>query len=353
MVIRLTRLGFFLAGLGAAVWIVRAVGWPAVRTNFAAVGEWFVGLVALYALSQLAFVLAWWTVIEPRLRSAGFLRLFGVYLAGDAVNYLVPAANLAGEPVKAGLLRGTWGVGQALTSITVYKHAELLAQWLFMVGGTATALWRFDVPGPVALAAVAVLAGVGGGLLTLTWALRRSTYLPALDGLAAWKPLAARLLRHRAAAEALDGRLRVFYREHAPRFAAATALCLAGCGGALVETYLILRLLSPGRGWAAAVAIEALAMTLNNFFLFIPGRAGGAEGVRAGVFLLLGLPAAQGVAYGIVRRGRELVWLVPGLVVLLARPGGRLGRMWRPAPDRGEPHAAPAAAAIVPDADRG
>lgn len=350
---RLARVGLFLAGLGVAVWIVRAVGWPAVRANFAAIGWWFIGLVALYALAQLAFMLGWWIVIERRLRSAGFLRLFGVYLAGDCVNYLVPSGNLAGEPVKAALLREAWGMGQALTSITVYKHAELLAQGIFMAGGTAIALWHFDVPAPVALAAVAVLGALAGGLLGLTWVLRRGTYLPALNRLSAWKPLAARTLRYRAAAEALDGRLRAFYRDHGPRFAAATSLCLVAWGGALVETYLILRLLSPGQGWVTAVAIEALAMTLNNLFLFIPGRAGGAEGVRAGVFLLLGLPAAQGVAYGIVRRGRELIWLVPGLVVLLRRRAGWPGRVGRPAPTRSESRLEPASTAPISGADRG
>ena len=350
---QLARLGLFLAGLGVAVWIARAVGWPAVRANFAAVGGWCIGLVALYGLAQLAFMHGWWVVIERRLRSAGFLRLFGVYLAGDSVNYLVPSGNLAGEPAKAGLLRETWGMGQALTSITVHKHAELVAQWVFMVAGVAIALFHFDVPAPVTLAAAAVLAGLGGSLLALTWLLRTGTYLPVLNRLAAWKPLAARVLRHRAAAEALDGRLRAFYREQGPRFAAATGLCLVGWGGALVETYIILRLLSPGQGWLTAVAIEALAMTLNNLFFFIPGRAGSAEGVRAGVFLLLGLPLAQGVAYGIVRRGRELIWLVPGLLVLLKRQAGWLGQVGRPAPARSEPPLEPASTASISGADRG
>ena len=68
-------------------------------------------------------------------------------------------------------------------------------------------------------------------------------------------------------------------------------------------------------------------MVLNNILLFIPGRVGSAEGVRIGVYALVGLSAAQGTAYALVRRGRELLWLVPGFVVLLKRhvlEGGRL-----------------------------
>ena len=54
-------------------------------------------------------------------------------------------------------------------------------------------------------------------------------------------------------------------------------------------------------------------MTLNNLFLFVPGRVGAAEGIRVGIFVLLGLPAAQGAAYSVLRRGRELLWTLPGL----------------------------------------
>jgi hypothetical protein len=55
-------------------------------------------------------------------------------------------------------------------------------------------------------------------------------------------------------------------------------------------------------------------MALNNMLLFIPGRVGSAEGIRVGVFLVLGFPAGPGAAYSLVRRGRELAWVLPGLL---------------------------------------
>ena len=117
--------------------------------------------------------------------------------------------------------------------------------------------------------------------------------------------------------------IRRFYVHKRIHFFSAAAWCLAGWCGGLLETYLVLRLLAPGRGWETACAVEALAMLLNNMFLFVPGRAGTAEGVRTGVFVLLGLPAATGVAYGLVRRAREILWVLPGLVFLARRPAAR------------------------------
>jgi hypothetical protein len=59
------------------------------------------------------------------------------------------------------------------------------------------------------------------------------------------------------------------------------------------------------------VAIETLAMLVNTVLSFIPGRIGTAEGVRTALWVLVGFTAVQGIAYGLVRRARELVWLVP------------------------------------------
>jgi uncharacterized membrane protein YbhN (UPF0104 family) len=149
-------------------------------------------------------------------------------------------------------------------------------------------------------------------------ALPRRTYSPILNVLGHWKPLARLILRFEEPARRVDGRIASFYAEHPRRFAASTLLCFVGWCGGLLETWLVLRLLAPRAGFLEAFAIEGLAMTLNNLFLFIPGRIGSAEGVRVVVFLLLGLTAAQGAAYGLVRRGREIAWMVPGLLLLMA-----------------------------------
>jgi uncharacterized protein (TIRG00374 family) len=320
------RAGLAAAGIGLIAWIIRAVGWPAIEANVAAIGPWFPVLVGLYLFAQLAFMAGWWVVFDPSLRPARFLPLFAIYLAGDSVNYLVPSGNLAGEPVKAHLVRGVVGLGQAVTSVAVHKHAELVAQWLFLVAGTAVCLWHFDLPPPVTLAVGGILVFLGGSLLVVAWAFRRGTLLAVAHRLSRWRPLGALVGRYRARIEALDARLATFYRAGGRRFAAAGACCLVGWCGGLLESYLVLRLLAPQAGWATAVAVETLAMTLNSVLVFIPGRLGSAEGVRAGVCVLLGLTAAQGVAYGLVRRGRELLWVVPGLVVLVQRHAGRLGR---------------------------
>lgn len=318
--------GALVAGVGVIVWLLWAVGWPAIQANLSVIGAWFLVLVVINLFAQLAFMAGWWVVIEPPLRLSKFLSLFGMYLAGDSINYLIPSGNLAGAPVKAHLSRETLGLGHAVASITVHKHAELLAQWVLLVGGMGVCLTQVNLSLPVKLTATAILGGLGGGLLGMTWALRKGAFFPILHRLARWGPLFSRFKSYQPLTEECDARIRTFYSKQGRRFAASISWCLVGWCGGLLETYVILSLLSPTEGWVTAVAIETLAMTLNSLLSFVPGRVGSAEGVRVGVFVLLGLPAAQGVTYGIVRRGRELLWIVPGLVVLLKRHVGWLGQ---------------------------
>ncbi len=320
-------IGLFLAGISVLTWILWSVGLQAIQANLSAVGaSWFVLLIGLFLFAQLAFFAGWWVLIDPPLRVSSWLRLFGVYLAGDSINYLVASGNLAGEPLKAHLLRHSMGFGQALTSITVHKHAEIAAEWLFLIAGLAVCVAYFHLPLAVTLLVVGMIVALGASLLLLTWALRKGTFSPALRRITAWVPQAVSLRAFQPSADALDARIREVYDRQPALFLWATGWCLLGFCSGYVETYIILRLLAPTEGWATAVAIETLARALNHLFVFVPGRVGVAEGVRVGVFMLLGLPAAQGLAYGLVRRGRELVWVVPGLLVLLMRQAAWFGQ---------------------------
>lgn len=328
---RALRVALFVAGLAVLGGILAAVGWHSVADNLARIGAWFFALVALYTVAQVCFALGWWVLTPPRKVSFG--ELFAAYLGGDSVNYFT---SVAGEPVKAELLKSKLGFAHGLATVTVHRHADVLAQWMFLTGGVGVALWRFPIPALARGAVIASLLVLGVLVLAMTLGLRKGAFRPMVAGLARFRPLAHRLGRLEEAAARFDATIGGFYREKSVHFGRAVAWCLVGWCGGLVETYLILRLLSPAYDWSTAVAIESLAMVLNNILLFIPGRVGSAEGVRIGVYALVGLTAAQGTAYALVRRGRELVWLVPGFVVLLKRHVLGPGHMHLPEADLSE-----------------
>jgi glycosyltransferase 2 family protein len=313
------QIGLLLAGVAVTGWILWTVGLAALASNLSMIGAWVLVFIALFAFAQLAFMVGWWVLMDSEVRACGFLKLFGIYLAGDTINYVVPSGNLGGEPVKAYLLQEELGFGRALTSIVIHKHAELVAQWILLVGGLAICLTYFQLPNLMIVANTVIVGGLGGSLLLMTWILKSGTISPMLRRLADWRPLASFLQARQTAADTLATGIRAFYEDQWRWFLVATGWCFIGYCGGLLETYLVLWILSPAEGWRTAVAIETMVMAFNMLFVFVPARLGSAEGVRAGVFLLVGLPAAEGVAYGVIRRARELAWLLPGLVVLWKR----------------------------------
>ena len=309
------HIALFALGIAVIIAGFALVGWEPIMANLSRIHFYFFLLVGVCGLAQVLFTLGWWTIIG-RPHPVSFGKLLATYLAGDSVNYFT---GVGGEPIKAHLLRPKMGFGLAFATIAVHRHADLIAQWLFLIAGITVAVIRFDLPPAAKYIAVAGLLFIGTILFGLTRALRRGAFGPATRWLTRIKPLAARLAKLEAEAHRLDERIRVYYHEeeHRGTFALAVVWGFLGWCGGLLETWIVLKLLSPGHGWATAFAIEALAMVFNSMLLFIPGKIGSAEGVRVGVFALVGLTAAQGAAWALVRRGRELVWLVPGIIVLL------------------------------------
>ena len=103
-----SRAILLVAGIALGVFLVWKTGWSAVEANLASIGWWFFGLTALYLLAEIAFVLGWRAVMDPRPPLSSLPALLRIYLAGNTLNYLAPG-SVAGEPVRASMLRERLG----------------------------------------------------------------------------------------------------------------------------------------------------------------------------------------------------------------------------------------------------
>lgn len=126
------------------------------------------------------------------------------------------------------------------------------------------------------------------------------------------------LIEKTSHAERLDANLRRFYSHRWPRFLLSVGFHLGGWMLGVLETMVILWVLDLPVDVGTAAVIEALGSGVRFATFLVPGSLGVLEGANAGVFAALGLGASSGLAFSLVRRARQMVWIGLGLLVLVA-----------------------------------
>jgi glycosyltransferase 2 family protein len=170
------------------------------------------------------------------------------------------------------------------------------------------------------LLAVEVVAVAGFFLAQVAGLVRRGGRLLAWFG----------VVENSAYAERLDLALRQFYRRDWRRLLLSTGFHLGGwlLGG--LEAYLMLRVLDVPVTLGTALVIEAFGSAVRFATFLVPASVGALEAANAAAFAGLGLGASAGLAFSLVRRGRQVVWIVIGLLVLVAmRSSAWMGRSRR------------------------
>ncbi|MES1180339.1 MAG: lysylphosphatidylglycerol synthase domain-containing protein, partial [Verrucomicrobiota bacterium] len=114
----------------------------------------------------------------------------------------------------------------------------------------------------------------------------------------------------------LDDQIYAFYHHDRRRFFRTTAAYLAGWLADAIEIYVVCHLLGLPLVWAEAIAIEAFISVAKAMGIFVPGALGVQESGVVMLFEIFGLPAPIAVTYAIIRRGRELVYVLIGGALL-------------------------------------
>ena len=304
--------------------LIHGVGPSLVLQAFHRLG-WLTPLIVLpYFSSYFVDSAGWWWVLSRCFaggaeRPAPSLpRLFAIRAGGEAVNAITPTAYLGGEPVKAWLLR-QHGVPlvPGLASVLVSKTALMLTQGAYVMLGLLIALHRWHPTIPLSLAAI---LGLLLGILTcglLVGAQRRGLFASLLGLTRRWTGRKAMLASWESDILALDQLLRVFYDTRRRDFLTCCAFHFLGWIVGSFEVYVILWMLRRPAHFLDAFSIEALSGVAKLAAVIIPGSLGVQEGGQVLIFLAFGLDAPVAMTFGLLRRGRELLWIGYGLFVLV------------------------------------
>jgi uncharacterized protein (TIRG00374 family) len=273
------------------------------------------GMVAAAALAVGLYAARWGMLLAGLGMPVGLGRLTALRAAGQSVSALLPTVKLGGDPLRAWLLaRSDVPVPSAIASVAVDRALEMGSGAAFAVL-FATILVQHGVPAlegalaSMVFGLVALVVGLwvtarrlarGDGLVT---ALARTTGLERLEVL-------------RGGLDALDAAERAAASLVAQPRRLGSAF-LVGVAANLVTPFEYWLLLSAFGLPADAVSVVAAIFAAGAAHAIpVPAGIGVLEGGQMWLFGMLGHPPEVGLAVGLAVRLRELVWVVPGLVVL-------------------------------------
>ena len=308
-----------LAGIVLAVALVAWQGFAVVAEAFASVG-WGLALIVVIRVAQVFGAgLSWWALV-PGIRGFSLWIAVKLRFIREAINTLLPVAQVGGDIIGARLATFYGGDGgTAGASVLVDLLTQTATQFVFALvglgllvalGGNETLIFWVSVG--LALMAAAVVGffffqRMGGFALVERGLLR-------LAETAAWGSLA-----HVAN---LHDRLQAIHADNRRVAASFLAHLVTWFVGAL-EVYVALAFMGHHVDFADAVVIESLGHAVRAAGFLVPGALGIQEGGFIALCAVYAIPAPAALALSFAKRVPEIVLGLPALVAwhaIEARP---------------------------------
>lgn len=315
----LRRLNFLLIGIAALVLVftLSGVEWGELGRLLVRGAIYLPLLLLPYAATSLLWALSWRVLLQGDSRPS-LARLFVLRLGGESLNQLTPAATFGGEPFKAaGLMQAGIAWPDAVASLAIQKALLVVSLVLYIV----FAIFLVPVVLPEApawiviscSAATLLLAGGGGAFLYLQ---RRHPCSACASLLKRSRLGKAFIEKHGEGLDQLDLTLSEFYRSHARQALLSLGLILLGWAMHAVEVSLIFSLLEAPIDFEVALCLDGLSQLAAALGFLIPASLGVQDGGNVMLSLGFELGATLGAAFSVLRRFREAVWLVLGLLAV-------------------------------------
>jgi uncharacterized protein (TIRG00374 family) len=308
---------FLLGGIALLGWMVRQVGIRDLLACFQIVGFWLVPFFLLEIIPDLLHTAGWAACFQGYQRRLGLWQLYGIRLAGSAINQVTPTAALGGEVVKVLLLEPTLPRAQATAAVVIDKASITIGQMVYLTFGLVYAMGHLHLSSELQWALSLTIGLISLGLLGFVASQRYGLLSKLVSQVCRLKYTPPKLHQLSQRLAPLDAQLMAYYTAHPWRFGGSLLLHFIAfiCAGS--KTYILLRLLlgPQAPGWSEALMVAMAVAALDQLFFLVPARLGTLEGTRVLVLSAVGIPQTFGLAFGLIARLESLFWNGIGLLI--------------------------------------
>lgn len=311
-----------MIGIALFLYLVSRVGAASIIKSIVEIGWGWALILGSGGVSHVLRTWAWRIALLKDAPTVSFRRMLALRLASESAGQLGLLGQIGGDAMRVSLLGEQVSMAHKISSVAVDRGLYFAAGAILSVIGVTEVLVTVSLTQTLQVYAVLLVLVLSGPIFIMFTIIRKRW--PVLSGGARaigrlhyfkrWVEKRENLVR------SIETTLFDFHHERPGAFWASFTLNMASHALAILEVYLILRLMGVHIGFIGALAIESLTKLVNLAGSLTPGNIGGYEGGNMLIARILGFSASTGLALGICRRVRAIFWTAVGglcLAVLL------------------------------------
>jgi len=333
------RLAAASIGLLLFAHLVRRAGPSRILEGVISVGWGLALVIALAGVALAVRTWAWRSTLLDGTPRPSFGRMFALRLVSEAAGQAGVFGQVFGDAWRVAKLGAELPLASRITSVALDRALYTLSSTMVTIAGVTAVAFLLPLPGKWALYAkiFASILVFTVCLAVLAVRLRWPVISGPVRALGRIGPIAQWVERQREAVQSVEDRLLDFFHHSPAAFRFSFALQVIAHAGAVLEVYLILRLMGRPAALSSALAIEGLTKLVNVIGMINPGNAGTYEGGNMLFARMLAMSGTAGLTLAIVRRVRALFWAAIGAICAVALPGAaRAERKAEPRSERTE-----------------
>jgi uncharacterized protein (TIRG00374 family) len=278
----------------------------------------FLFLLFLRFIHSLLRTVSWKIIFEKYEQKASFLYLYKARLAGDAIGYLTPSAQLGGEPIRA-IMGNESHFEKSFASVIVDKTVEIINQIFFTIIGIIMAITMIPLPGKYEYIFVAFVFGAAFFAILAFIKQKQGFFIWIIKILKKLKIQFKFIEKREEKIREVDDHISNFYKNHSKTFMSVFILNSFIFLLWITEIYVTMLFI----GTEGVTFIKSyLIVSLGAFMLLLPtmpASLGTYEVTYLSIFVLLNLGADKGMTLILIRRVILLLWSGIGLLLLFNR----------------------------------
>ncbi len=306
-----------MIGLGLLVFVLSYTDLPSVWSQLKEIGWGILIVLVVYKIAFIMDTFAWrFTLPSVQFTKRWLYDLWKVRMVGAAFAKVMPFSSWGGVPIKSFILKHHYGIrhSEGTASMILAESTHMISLVLFMATGVLLILFSSNLPQSYHLFAVLSLGAISIGIY-LFYAVQRYKITSLTGSWLSQRKVGQRLEKFIHQIRDMDDRLVQFYTRDKRRFIYASLLNLVNWYLGALEIYIIFYFLSHPITIVEAIILETLVELVRAGTFFIPAGLGSQEAIfMIATGALVGQPTL-GVAGALIRRVREIVWLVWGFLI--------------------------------------